>query len=77
MAACIYGKLSIVNLMLKCKSLDIQVKIPQYEVNCFWLACYFGHGKVMKELANHGIDIYNTSVYKINALHLAIIKNHV
>jgi hypothetical protein len=59
--------------MLLNPSIDIQVKMHPTGTNSFWMAAYFGHGKVMKHLAKAGIDIFNTDEkYKNNALHIAV-----
>ena len=63
--------------MLRNKTLDINVIDPQTGVNAFWLACLYGHGDIMKILAEAGADIYITNRRNINVLHLAILKNHI
>lgn len=46
-------------------------------MNSFWLASYYGHGQVMKLLAEKGIDIFNTYYKNGNTvLHTAILKNY-
>jgi len=45
-------------------------------VNAFWIACMYGHGNVMKTLADHGIDIFTKNHHNVNSLHLAINKDH-
>jgi ankyrin repeat protein len=42
----------------------------------FWIACLFGHGFIMKELANHQIDVLVTNRRGLNALHLACTLNY-
>ena len=63
--------------MLRNKTLDINVVDPQTGVNAFWLACLYGHGEIMRILAEAGADIYVTNTRKVNVLHLAILKNHI
>lgn len=62
--------------MLRNKTLDINVIDEMTGVNAFWLACLYGHGEIMKILAEAGTDIYVTNQKGINVLHLSIIKNH-
>ena len=45
-------------------------------VNSFWIACKFGHGGVMKVLAENGADIFCTDEKGNNVLHLAAISNY-
>ena len=40
-------------------------------MNAFWIAAKHGHGEVMRVLAEHGIDIYNSDRNFNNALHLS------
>ena len=40
-------------------------------LNAFWIAAKHGHGEVMRVLAEHGIDIYNSDWNFNNALHLS------
>ena len=61
--------------MLKNKSLNLEKRDAYTGVNAFWLASYYGRGNIMRELANAGIDIYNSNKSKINVFHLAIYKN--
>ena len=62
--------------MLRNKSMDINVCDSNSGVNAFWLACLYGHGNIMRMLAEAGTDIYVTNHRKVNVLHLAILKNH-
>jgi ankyrin repeat protein len=75
MTAVAKGRLDIINLMLKNKGLDLNAKDIYSGINAFWLACYFGHSQIMRELANSGIDIYIMNKQKINVFHLAIYQN--
>ena len=59
MTAVAKGDIEIVKLLLKNNSLDLNVIDENSGVNAFWLACLYGQGSIMKELANAGIDIYN------------------
>ena len=63
--------------MSKNKSLDLNVRDAYTGVNAFWLACYYGQGSIMRELANAGIDIFNCNNQNINVFHLAIYQNHI
>jgi len=54
------------------KSVDINVK-HKSGINAFWIAALFGHGFVMKELANAGIDVLCSNHRGLNALHLACV----
>ena len=56
MAAAAKGSEEIVRLILLNKTLDINLENEQ-GVNAFWTACFFGHGNIMRTLADHGIDI--------------------
>lgn len=40
-------------------------------LNAFWIAARCGNGDVLRVLAEHGIDIYNTDRRGNNALHLS------
>ena len=77
MTASTKGNLKMLDLMLRNKSLDIDVSDSNSGVNAFWLACLYGHGNIMNILAEAGTEIYNTNHRKVNVLHLAILKNHV
>ena len=45
--------------------------------NAFWFAAYYGRGKVMKLLAEAGIDVLNEhKTTQANALHVAVQRNH-
>ena len=57
--------------------MDINVKDEETGINSFWLACLYGHGHLMRVLAELGIDIFACNNNKINVLHLAVLKNHV
>jgi hypothetical protein len=46
--------------MLLNPTIDIHVKMHPEMTNSFWMAAYYGHGKVMNLLAHKGIDIFNT-----------------
>jgi ankyrin repeat protein len=69
------GSTDMVKLLLSNKELDLNVTEANTGVNAFWLACYSEHWFIMQELANAGIDIYNTNRENINALHLSIYLN--
>lgn len=57
-------------LMLENKMVDIN-KVDEDGLNSFWIAARCGHGDIMRVLAEHGIDIYNTDKKGNNALHLS------
>lgn len=40
-------------------------------LNAFWIAARCGHGNVLRVLAEHGIDIYNTDMKGDNALQMS------
>ena len=56
--------------MLENKKLDIN-KVDNNGLNAFWIAARYGNGEVMRILAEHGIDIYNTDRKGNNSLHLS------
>jgi ankyrin repeat protein len=70
------GSEAFVSLMLQNKMLDINKKDSD-GVNAFWIAAYFGHGKVMSVLAESGIDVMNTDPKGYNVLHVAAKKSNV
>ena len=76
MAAAAKGSEEIVRLILLNKTLDINLENEQ-GVNAFWTACFFGHGNIMRTLADHGIDILSRNKENVNVLHLATEKNHI
>ena len=45
--------------MIQNPTIDIQVVEPETGVNAFWIAAFYGHGGVMRVLAEKGIDIFN------------------
>lgn len=60
--------------MLENQFLDINKKDSK-GINSFWIAANYGHGGVMKLLAEAGIDIFCTDGIGNNALHIASSKN--
>jgi len=66
----------MLNTLLKNSTVNINVIDPWSGVNSFWLACLYGHGKIMKILAEQGAEIYNTNKQLVNVLHLAIYNNN-
>jgi ankyrin repeat protein len=51
---------------------DISVVEPETGVNAFWIAAFYGHGQVMRVLAEKGIDIFNVNkITGSNVLHIA------
>ena len=70
------GCLRMMKLILLNKTVNINVK-DETGVNAFWLACKYGHGQLMKYLAEQGIDVLVTNEQSVNALHLAVSKNYI
>ena len=68
--AAMKGSESFVRLMLENKMIDINKK-DEDGLNAFWIAARCGHGDVLRVLALHGIDIYNTDRKGNNALHIS------
>ena len=66
----------MIQLLLKNVNLDLNVTDDLTGVNAFWLACFYGHGLIMKELANAGADVFNVNKEGINVLHLSIYMNN-
>lgn len=62
-------------LTLLNKTLDINIT-NEAGVNAFWMACFHGHGNIMRMLAEAGINVMNTNKNLVNALHLAVKMNH-
>jgi len=59
--------------MLNNTTLDIDIIDEHTGINAFWLAAFYGHGKIMEILAEKGINILNThKETKSNALHVAV-----
>ena len=56
--------------MLENKLVDINKKDAE-GLNAFWVACRYGHGDVMRVLAEKDIDILNTDKKGFNVLHIA------
>lgn len=76
MSAAAKGSKEMIELCLMNKTIDIQV-INNLGVNAFWVACMYGHGGAMRILAEAGIYLFCTNQNKVNALHLAVNRNHV
>ena len=53
------GSEAMLEAMLKNTTVDIDVIDEQTGVNAFWLAAFYGHGRVLASLASHKIDIMN------------------
>ena len=75
MIAAMKGDSKIIELLLQNKTIDINICDPLTGINSFWLACLYGHGHIMQQLANSGADILVKNMEHINVLHLAIYKN--
>jgi ankyrin len=76
MAAAAKGSEEMLRLLLLNKTLSIEVENEQ-GVNSFWIACFYGHGHIMKILADHGINIFSKNKKDVNVMHLACEKNYV
>ena len=64
------------SVMIKNPTIDLEVCEPETGVNAFWMAAFYGHGNVMKVLAEAGIDIFNKNLLTgSNVLHIAVQKN--
>ena len=61
---------SFMRLMLENKMIDID-KTDEEGLNAFWIAARCGHGEIMRVLAEHSINIYNTDRRGNNALHMS------
>ena len=62
--------------ILRNPTVDINVRDQETGVNAFWLAAYYGHGKMMTKLAQKGVDVTNKHKQtQSNALHTAVEKN--
>jgi ankyrin repeat protein len=60
------------SILIKNPTVNIQVTEPETEVNAFWIAAFYGHGSVMKVLAEKGINIFNVNKSTgSNVLHIA------
>lgn len=57
-------------LLLENKMIEIN-KMDEDGLNSFWIAARCGHGEVLRVLAEHGIDIYNTDKKGDNALQMS------
>ena len=66
-----------IEVLLKNKTLDINLTDPKSGCNAFWFGAYYNRIACMKLLAARGIDIYNKhKVSGANALHIAAFRNH-
>lgn len=64
----------MLELVLLNKTVNIHVK-NESGVNAFWIGCLYGHGQILKILADKGIDIFCVNQNRINCMHLAVTKN--
>lgn len=46
MVASAVGSTDFINLLLKNKNLNLEVK-DKTGINAFWVACFYGHGNIM------------------------------
>ena len=60
---------------IELEKVNINIKNDQ-DVNAYWVACFFGHGKVMKILAEANIDIFCSNIDGVSVLHLAVNRDH-
>lgn len=67
----------MVEILLQNSSVDFNACDPVSGVNSIWLACLYGHGKIMNLLVKKGGDIYSKNRFNVNVLHLAVLKNHI
>ena len=65
------GYYDIAELMLKNKSLDVQMK-DRNGVNAFWLAAWFGHIDIMRLLGAAQVDVLAANQNGSNALHVSV-----
>ena len=71
------GNLEMVRLMLNNPTCDPDVIDEETGVTAYWLACYYGHLNIMRELNIYGVDIYTThKATGTNVLHLAVEKRY-
>ena len=76
MIAVAKGNIHTVSAMLKNTTLDVNAIDPVTGINSFWLAGLYGHGNIMKLLAEKtDCDILVKNDEGINVLHLAVYKN--
>ena len=66
----IFDSPKFMRLMLENKMVDID-KTDEEGLNAFWIAARCGHGEIMRVLAEHRINIYNTDKKGNNALHMS------
>lgn len=76
MSATAKGSEEMMRLILMNKTVEIN-QVNESGVNAFWVACMYGHGGLMKILADKGINIFGKNSKEVNALHLAVEKNFV
>lgn len=72
----ISGHTKMVELILKNKSLDINIT-DETGTNSFWLACFYGYGEIIKLVAEAGADVLNKDKDGNNALHMACKRNNI
>ena len=76
MIAVAKGNIHTVSAMLGNTTVDVNAVDPVTGISSFWLAALYGHGKIMKLLAeNTNCDILVENEEGINVLHLAVYKN--
>ena len=75
MSAAAKGSQEMLDLVLLNKTVNIHVKNDN-GVNSYWIGCMYGHGQILKILAERGIDIFCFNQNKINCMHLAVTKNY-
>ena len=71
------SNLEMVRVMLKNPTCDPDVVDKDTGVTAYWLAAYYGHLNIMRELNIYGVDIYTThKATGTNVLHLAVEKRY-
>ena len=77
MLAVAKGYEEIVDVLIKNKSMDINMRDPMTGVNALWLASYYDQAEIMRVLAKNGGDMSVTNKQGINVMHIAVYKNHI
>jgi ankyrin repeat protein len=69
--AAIRGCVKMMQLILKNHTVDINFR-DNNGLNCFSIGAYYGHGELMKLLAEAGINLLEVDNFGNNALHMAV-----
>ena len=70
------GDVELVKILLRNRTIQVNAKYSNFNVNAFWLSCFYGHADIMAILAHAGADVYITNRSGVNVLHLATAKNY-